>query len=362
MNKILTLFTISFLPVYLCTMVQAVDLKAYNKRGLEYEKHGDINSAFRIYEEAMHINPNFIEARFHDGVDPERFDVKKLGLPENCLKWNGEDLTGKSILVYSEKGLGDTIQFSRFVPLLKSKMHAKFVFFKPQSPLVNLFEKSDFNLEILGADANLSLLKTDYYVSVLSLPHLLNLDVKDVPAKSGYLNADKKRVENFKQKFFDNSDFKIGICWQGDPNHVNDKNRSMKLAELYPLPKIPGVSVYSLQKNYGAEQLNDVPSDIHIIDLGCQVNDFDDTAAIIENLDVFIGVDTALVHLSGALNKKTILLLSDSVDWRWFCYSTKDKDYNPWYTCLTKIRQTRSGAWTDVVEQVVGMINNLKKV
>jgi len=352
-------FIIFFTPIYLGALKQAYDLQSYNNLGIQYELQGDIDNAFKIYAEAMHVNPNFIESRFNTDKDPDRYDVKNLDLPKKCTQWNGEDLTGKSILVYMEKGLGDSIQFCRFIPLLKSRSKAKRIIFKPQTPLVDLLKTADFDSELCTADSNLSDLKIDYYVSLLSLPHLLNLNIKDISTNSGYLHANKQKIEDLKQKYFNNNNLKIGIAWQGDPNHVNDKNRSMPLSELYALAKIPGVTVYSLQKNYGTEQLKYVPNDIQIIDLSEEEKDFCDTAAIIENLDLLIGVDTALIHLSSALNKKTILLLPYETDWRWFCYCSKN-DVS-WYSSLIKIRQTQRGLWKDVIQKSVIIIKDLLK-
>lgn len=336
-----------------------VDLKELDRQGKELELKGDCNGAFKMYEKGMHINPQFIEARFRDTQSPDRFDVKKLGLPNNCLGWNGQDLTGKSILIYTEMGLGDTIQFCRFIPWLKSKFNAAHVFFRPQAPLLSLMKNANLDSEVLGSDANLAELNIDFYASLLSLPYLFKLNVENIPSKSGYLHADEEKVKFFNQKFFNNSDFKIGICWQGDPNHVNDKNRSLKLSELYKLAKISGVKIYSIQKGYGSEQLNNVPTDVKIVDLGAEIKNFEDTAAIVKNLDVFVGIDTALIHLSGALNKKTILLLSDSVDWRWLCLGNNDINYNPWYDSLVKIRQKVAGDWSDVIENTMEEIKKL---
>lgn len=260
-------------------------------------------------------------------------------------KWRGESLEGKSIYVLNEQGCGDSIQFVRYLPLL-NKLGANVVF-QPQSSLQNIFKENDLKAQIVDETFDDKTVGFDYYSLLLSAPYLLKANADNIPFSEGYLKANPEKVNAYK-KYFNTDKFKVGIFWQGSPTFKNDKNRSVKLEQFYPLGKIPNVQLYSLQKGVGIEQLKDAPEDFNIINLGETFEDFSDTAAAIENLDLVISVDSAVAHLTGSLNKPVWLVSFYVWEWRWF----KGTDETPWYKSMKIYHQDMPKIWDSTFERI----------
>lgn len=183
----------------------------------------------------------------------------------------------------------------------------------------------------------------DFYVHLMSLPSVFNTTLDTISQNIPYLKADDGLVKKFKHLFMTNN-FKVGIVWAGNPFQENDKNRSTTFENFKKLKNIPGVMFFSLQKGEASWQLNDRD----IINLEDKINDFADTAAIIENLDLIISVDTAVAHLAGAMGKPAWTLLSFVPDWRWMLSGDKC----PWYPTMRLFRQKRKGDWNSVFSEV----------
>lgn len=329
-------------------------LEAYDALGKVHEETGRMNEALKIYLQAMSEDANFIECRVCNGnlaalKNAPNSDLAKLA---KAHEWDGESLTNKTIYLYAEKGLGDSIHFARFLPLLAKK--ASKVYFKPPKWLLPLFKISfrNSNIEFLESSVNPDDLNFDYYASLLGIARYLDVSVENLPGKTKYLFAPQEKVEKFRTQIFSDATdaVKIGIFWQGEPNHINDKNRSLPLAFFKDLFSIPGVKMYSLQKGFGREQLNQLPQQLKIQDLDQYIVDWTDTAALVENFDVLITADTAVAHLGGALGKPTWILLPHVTDWRWFMHAENEKSC--WYSSLTKFRQNTPGDWHGVLETV----------
>lgn len=263
--------------------------------------------------------------------------------------WWGEDISNKTIYVYYDGGLGDVIMFARFLPMLKER--CKKVLFRSPSSMIKLFKDCNFNIEVLDKKFPESEIKFDYHLPLMSLAHRLNINSEDkIPFPEGFLKTDIKKVGKYKQKYFNfnNNIFKIGIKWQGDTTY--NQTRQFPLKSALRLINISGTKFYSLQKGEGIEQLEGVNGvkGYEIIDLGSTFQDFSDTAAAIENLDLVICNDTSVAHLAGALGKNCWVILPFSQDWRW----SMDISYNPWYKSIKMFKQKELGNWDGVFEQV----------
>jgi len=267
-------------------------------------------------------------------------------------KWDGKsDLTNKKFVIYCEQGFGDMIQFVRFVPELK-KLGAD-VYIDTPEPLITLF--SNFAKTRTIIDDNY-----DYNCSILSLPYFLNRKTPDKFMSSPYVHVDQK---------FDMTDYKstfnVGICWAGSPGHPNDGNRSCHLSNFRELSKIKGVKLFSLQKEAGKRVYTSMPGvsidltndceDIKMVDMSVFMTDYIETAKIINSLDLVITVDTSLLHLAGAMGKKTYALIANNPDWRW----TSEGNSTVWYENVELFRQENThGIWTEVFNKVTEKVKN----
>ncbi|MFC4160924.1 tetratricopeptide repeat protein [Chitinimonas lacunae] len=258
--------------------------------------------------------------------------------------WNGEDLTGKVIFVHSEQGFGDVIMFLRFMPWLEQRGGR--VVFQSYDDIVGLLKNQ--------ADArpaeqvSLENLKYDYHIPMLSLGRIFANDLSTIPS-SPYLDVPPDLLQKWADRLrADETRLKVGLVWSGNPHHINDYNRSATLAEFVALAELPGIRFYSLQKGPVAEQASYPPEGWDIESLSAEINDFSDTAAIIQNLDLVICVDTSVAHLAGALGKQVWMLLPSYGDWRWGYQGST----SPWYPSMRIFRQTREQDWPELIEQV----------
>jgi hypothetical protein len=212
--------------------------------------------------------------------------------------------------------------------------------------------------------------RVDYYAPIASLPHIFRTNLENVPAKVPYVSAEPGRVARWRERFAGDKGVKVGIVWAGTPLHQNDRARSCKLADFASLGAVADVSWYSMQKGPGAAQLREPKKGVipnfsseenrndpfleRITALGDDLNDFGDTAALLECLDLLISVDTSPVHLAGALARPVWMVVARGPDWRWML----DRDDSPWYPTLRIFRQTTSGVWADVFERVQGALKH----
>lgn len=278
------------------------------------------------------------------GVDPRKMDVPI---------WEGQDLRGKKILLYSEQGLGDTLQFIRFTKLVKQK--GATVICKVQKPLTTIL-KSFPHVDKLITDFSENI-KFDYQIPLLNVPGVLKTNLQTIPAEIPYLKADQKLVELWKQKLAHDKKFRIGLCWHVDPEHEIDKSpwalRSVPVSLFVPLSDIPGTSFYSLQKINGEEQLKNVPDSFNVHTFGYNFDEkhgrFMDSAAVIMNLDLVICVDTSIAHLAAGMGKKVWMLLPYSPDCRWY----DDRSDTPWYPTMRLFRQPKPYDWESVGKELV---------
>lgn len=323
---------------------------------------GDPEAARECAEQALRLAPGQPSARWNAGLADltagrlrdgwpgyeARFELPggARRRPFRMPLWKGEPLAGKSILVYAEQGLGDTLHFCRYLAKL-SGLGARVVFECP-GRLAPLLETLDPRPELVEAPAK-PVPETDYHVPLLSLPGLFETSLASIPAEPGYLTATPDARARWRQRLSPlRPRHLVGFVSRGNPKYKNDRNRSIPFPEWTPLRSVPGLSLVHLQ--FGVE----APADLVDLDLGPAVGDFADTAGLIEELDLVITVDTSMVHLAGALGKQTWLLLPYAADWRWL----RDRSDSPWYPSVRIFRQPRPGDWASVMHEVAAELRH----
>ncbi|MCD4678603.1 MAG: tetratricopeptide repeat-containing glycosyltransferase family protein [Desulfobacula sp.] len=338
---------------------------AHNNLSETYKFLGEYDKALDSSNKAISLVSNFVAARWNRSILLLLKGDLENGLAEyewrwqrpqtksrsfdSGEKWQGQQLTGKTIFVYEEQGMGDTIQFMRYLPLLQS-MGGK-VILEVVAPLVRLVESFKGFDRLWVGIKNVDTRPTDrfdFHVPLLALPGIFKTTLENIPDKIPYLRPDSHLVQVWKKRIKKLDSFKIGIVWAGHQNHANDMNRSVLLSKFKSLKKLEKISLYSLQKEKYGRWTNINPVQIFDQDLGEEISDFADTAAIIENLDLVISIDTSVVHLAGALGKEVLTLLPFSPDWRWMI----DRDDSPWYPTMKLFRQPAPGDWNTVFKNV----------
>lgn len=268
---------------------------------------------------------------------------------------------GKTIYLYSEQGVGDMIQFARYLPKFRNYTGAKLIL-EPQIAAAKLME-DNFKLDCVvpRKDGEWPIVpeSIDYAFSINSLPGFFDAGNKSIPNKPYIKSPVRDETDILKTV-----SFKVGICWAGNAEHPNDVKRSIHLKHFAPLFNLEGVQLFSLQKNSSGPRnwlgknvnlLADVPS-CNIIDLSNFLNDFTDTAFYIDKMDLIITVDTSVAHLAGAMGKPTWLLIDKHNDWRWGFAGDK----TPWYPSVRIFRQEVLFEWQSVLEQVAKELYNYK--
>ncbi|MBR2525567.1 tetratricopeptide repeat protein [bacterium] len=257
--------------------------------------------------------------------------------------WRGEDLTGKTVYVYYEAGLGDTLMYFRYLKLLEER--CKKVYFKPQSALLSLFAENRGKSKILMRFTPEMAEECDYQCPIMSLPYFLGLDNKTIFYKSDkFMHAVPKKVQWYKDKFFNNDKLKIGIKWQG--NTFIGAERAITPDSFKKIFELPNTQVYSVQVTNGEEQVKNLQGNYNIVDIASTFKDFSDTAGAMENLDIVICNDTSVGHLAGAMGKKCYMILPKYYDWRWHMDISKCD----WYDSIKLYRQQTT--WEEVIERI----------
>ena len=257
------------------------------------------------------------------------------------LRWSGQSLQGKTILLRIEQGFGDVIQFLRYAPGLQAL--GATVLLGKFSGLAHCFRGVD-----RVVDHGLPSSQCDYYIDIVSLPRIFGTEVATIPALVPYIEAPRELVERWSERLGGEGVLKVGVVWAGNPEHKNDRYRSLRLAALAPLWPVAGVRFISLQKGAAAAEWEGLPAGLDAVNLGPELADFTDTAAVISQLDLVICVDTAVAHLAGALGKPVWLLVAQPADFRWL----EGREDSPWYPTMRLFRQRQRGDWDEVIERV----------
>ncbi|MBK6854571.1 MAG: tetratricopeptide repeat protein [Burkholderiales bacterium] len=350
--------------------------RSWNSLGQLAKDQGDYDEAIACYRRSLAIAPGnadtlyniaLLELLFGDRLDDNgepllaqgfaHYEVRYDGRSQNksapkppelgCPMWRGEPLAGKHIALVREQGLGDQLQFCRYAALVRA-LGAE-VTLIVDGPLVELMQTLDGPTRVIAPGQQRDYIY-DYWAFQLSLPHRLRTTLDTIPAPTPYLRADAAARASWRRRFDAlGAGPKVGIVWAGNPEHANNRNRSMDLADLAPVLAVPGVHFVSLQKGAAAvQELRTSPWAEHILDLDADLNSYADTAAVLAELDLLISVDTSVIHLAGALNRPCWALLAHGPDWRWM----RGHEHTPWYPSVRLMRQPAPRDWTSVAQDV----------
>ncbi len=314
------------------------DTEGFYFLGSAYFKTKDYEKGFKYFESRI--------SRTHAIRTQEKLYEDKF---RKIPFWQGEDLTDKTIYVYYEAGLGDTLMYYRYIKLLTQI--CKRVYFKPQITLLPLFAENRYNSHtIMRLNEEISQ-KSDYQCPIMSLPYYLGLNNENIfYGKEGFLKAVPKKVKEYKEKYFNNDKLKIGIKWQG--NTFIGGERAMTADSFAKIFEIPNSQIYSVQVMEGSEQIKDLQEKYNLIDIGSTFKTFSDTAGAMENLDLVICNDTSVAHLAGAMGKKCYVILPTHYDWRWHTDISKCD----WYDSIKLYRQKTT--WEEVIGRIYEDIKN----
>ena len=336
--------------VFLTTLGHEVEAEACFRRALEQQSdhaRARYNLSYLLLRQGrMKEGWGLHEARYAKNLPDPGSVPPDLPYPQ----WQGEDLTGKSLLIWPEQGLGDEIQFCRYVSLLKMRGASRvtWVCKAPLRRILATLKHVDLVLSVEEAHADAG--KHDYWSFPMSLPLHFNTRSGDVPASIPYLHANPDLLSLALAGPLPMG-LRVGLVWRGNKNNPNDKDRSLPgLTTLKPLWTIKGASYVSLQKGEGEEEASPPPLGMAILPMGSRISDFADAACLLSQLDLLISVDTAIAHLAGALGKSCWLLLpAHMTDWRWL----NAGEASAWYPGTHRLfRQQHRGDWTAVISRV----------
>jgi len=332
---------------------------------LRYQnKNGEAIEAFL---KAIDLNPDFEIAHVHlafslfaigdiQAAWPEyewRWKVSNFPTPARSMDqplWDGTPLNGKRVLVHSEQGFGDTLQFARFVACVADMGGT--VLFETQRELTKLMETAPSVFQSLSRGDPLP--EFDIHVPLISIPYVISTSWESLPLNIPYLRPDPVKSNDWAGRLEFPKLIKIGITWQSSKEQLSSSIKSCPLSAFAPLIKLQDIQWVSLQKEV---PISDAPLPKELQDISDGLNDFSDTAAAIDQLDLVISVDTAVAHLAGALGKPVWLLLSTAGDWRWMV----DREDSPWYPTMRIFRQTKLGDWNSVIDRLVPLIEETRE-
>jgi tetratricopeptide (TPR) repeat protein len=346
---------------------------AHSNLGVALLEQGRLEDAAASFQQAIHLKPQSAEVHTHLAMIWLLMGDFQRGWPEYEWRWrhqhasmprlpqpawDGSSLAGRTILLRAEQGLGDTLHFIRYAPLVKQL--GATVLVECQKSLILLLTSCPGidGLVPRGAESPQAV---DVQAGLLSLPGKLGTTLETIPANVPYLFADAQRIEQWRRELSRSKGFKIGIAWQGDPKQDRPglSRRAVPLAEFLPLGRLADVQLYSLQKGPGAEQLGQVAHLFPVIDLGSRLDQaggaFLDTAAVMKSVDLVVTCDTAIGHLAGALGVPVWLALPFVAEWRWL----RGRHDSPWYPSMRLFRQDEPGQWQGVFERMAREVTKL---
>lgn len=321
---------------------------------------GRIDDALAAYASALAVAPDHAGANLNEGLTRLltgdfargwqqyewrwKFANGSQGNRFKELPWDGvAPIAGRTILLHAEQGLGDTMQFARYVPLVAA-LGASIVL-EIQAPLMPLFAGFPGVTHLVAAGQPLP--PHDLHCPLLSLPLAFKTDLETIPGGRPYLMAPADRTAQWSQQLPEPDGVRVALCWSGNPNHKLDRHRSIPADKLAPLLAVPGVQFVSVQKDIRAGDLAFL-GHADLLDAGSHCRDFADTAAVLALSDLVITVDTSVAHLAGALGRPTWILLQHSPDFRWLL----GRADSPWYPTARLYRQPAFHDWSSVIAQV----------
>ncbi len=342
---------------------------AFVIRGHALWRKGLRKEAAQSFGAAVDRNPSDFETRENLGrlllqlgefdrgwVEHEYRKARLAPFPNQSPAWKGEDIEGKTLLVVAEQGLGDTLQFVRYVPLL-TKRGAK-VTAIVQPALRGVVDTVDGAVNWIGDRNNRD--RFDFQVDMMSLPRLFRTRLDSVPNDIPYLFARPDLIAHWR-KAIGADGFKIGLAWQGSAGIRGDDDRTIPLRCLAGLCEMPGVRLISIQGLTGLDQLARIPQAMRIETLGDRIANnpggVAEIAGVMANLDLVVTSDTMTAHLAGALGRPVWVALKHDPDWRWLC----ERADSPWYPTMRLFRQKRPGDWGSLGLEIIGAVATLAK-
>jgi tetratricopeptide (TPR) repeat protein len=371
-------------------------VQGYNNRGLALAMLGRHAEAFASYDKALELDPNFVEAYVNRGnafgslgetergladylkgleIRPDRIEARwnaslaqltlgnfREGWKNYEVRWRKEetrqnkrdlaeplwlgeeDVAGRTILLHLEQGMGDTIQFVRYAPLL-ARRGAK-VILEVQAPLKSLLAQVGGIAAIYAAGEKLP--RFDMHCPFMSLPLAFGTEPGTIPADIPYIPVPADRVPCWQARLGQRRGLRVGIAWAGSASHINNRNRSIALSRFAALFSVPNVEFVTLQKELSPGDADILRQYPNVTPAGEELSDFADTAALISLLDLVLAVDTSVVHLAGALGQPFWVLVPFAPDFRWLL----EREDSPWYPAARLFRQPGIDAWESVFERV----------
>ncbi|MEO0947196.1 MAG: tetratricopeptide repeat protein, partial [Cyanobacteria bacterium J06641_5] len=338
---------------------EADHVEALNNLGVAYSRNRQIKAAIESYERAIAVRPEFAKAHHNLGMTLlqqgdfargwaesewrwKKEEFSHFDCPQQP-RWDGTPLPAQTLLIYTEQGAGDTIQFFRYLPLAAARCQTVLLVCPQQ--LWRLFEAVIPPNVRLQPSGEIAVSAFAAYIPLMSLPLIFQTTLQTIPAEMPYLKAEAQQLP------LPASDRpRIGVVWGGSPAHGNDRYRSVYLRDFLPVLQMQEFTFFALQK--GESRLAEVaelsPGELDWTILAPKLRDFSDTAAAIAQLDLVISVDTSVAHLAGALGRPIWTLLSYYADWRWL----HDRTDSPWYPSMRLFWQSQPGDWAGVMQQV----------
>lgn len=342
--------------------------EAYNNLGYYLQDKGRMGEAEQTYLQAIAVKPDYatcqynlsllylLQGRFEEGLKlhEKRLDIRNEAVKklQGQKRWAGEMLYGLSLLVTTEQGVGDNLMMMRFLTFFKQRgVKRLIVYCEPN--LKHVFQTLSSVDEVISTDELLFIEQIDYYCSMMSLPYLFQTRLDTIPHCVPYLFAPEKKTKKWRTLLKNVIGFKVGLVWAGNILNKNNFTRSIPLNKFSILRTINGIKLISLQKGEDASQLKYLNWDI--LDWMDACDDFMDTAALIDQLDLVISVDTSVAHLAGALGKPVWLLNRYESEWRWLL----DREDSPWYPSMRIFRQKERGDWDPVIRMITDELTKL---
>jgi len=337
--------------------------QAWNNLALTCKNMGDYDRALKYFDRALQIDPNFSSARWNRAQiyllekiwQPGWRDFEaRFNLPHwrafypyqlKGQRWDGRFIRNQTLFVHDEQGLGDTFQFVRWLPWVKERCDR--LVFETRTEIISLLDKSLGIDEIVGRpDKGPTKMPFGQYIPLMSIPRLINLSPDRMPSWKPYIKASENKIAQWRPRL-PTGTLKVGLVWAGRPEHGNDANRSCRIEVLSPLLRHEAIQFIGLQK--GKTQIDDRFSQYpNFLNLGSQLDNFSDTAAILDQLDLLISVDTSVAHLAGAMGKPVWVLIPFIPDWRWGTKGSRSL----WYPTMRLFRQPRPKDWKSVVADI----------
>ncbi|MEA3026926.1 MAG: hypothetical protein QOF91_2211 [Alphaproteobacteria bacterium] len=336
-------------------------VNAWNNRGMAQAALNHHRDALASYDRALALQSDNADVHFNAalslltigdyarGLNEYEWRWKRAGM--NARKdlrkplWLGEvPLAGRTILLHAEQGLGDTVMFARYAPVL-ARTGARVVL-EVQPELKGLLAGLEGVAAIVAHGEPLP--PFDVHCPLASLPLACKTDLSTIPADIPYLRASEPHLAKWRPRMQAMPSPRVALAWSGRATHANDRNRSLSLPELEPLLSLEHTSLISIQRELRRDDAELLARESRIKHLGDELADFSDTAAVLTLADIVICVDTSIAHVAGALGRPAIVLLPLQPDWRW----ALDRDRSPWYPAVRLFRQTGPGGWPDVIARV----------